>query len=808
MNEERKSKRPRPPASKQRKSGAPGKAGKKPVTRLMWAARAGVALLFLASFALLALVALFSYYGRNLPTVDAVRKYNPAQTTRVVDRKGRLIAELFDERRSVVAMKRIPRVVVLSVLAAEDADFYMHRGLDYAGILRALWHDALNLRATQGASTITQQIVKNLMLTPERTLARKVKELILARRLEQELSKDEILHLYLNHINFGHGRYGVQEAARFYFGKDVSKLDLAEASMMAGLPQSPTRLSPLRHPEAAKQRQKYVLDQLARKREQYWDDLPAAEIEKARTEPLKFAGEQPPSTAAPEVAAIATRFLTSLVGADKARRGGYRVETTIDLELQRKVRKALRDDLAALDARHKLVGPLTPPKKPQKLERVAKLAVGRNYPALVTGARDKEGLLELNVSGHRALCALPKNARQNPLKLAPSAFAPPGVPLMVAVDALGDGSKPARVRALLGPDGAVVVIDPRTREVQALVGGAEEAFGFDRSTQAVRQPGSSWKPITYALAIETKKYTPASMVLDAPEVFDEWKPDNTETWSYAGALRLRDAVAQSVNLVAVRVMNDVTPAAVVALARKLGITSELDPSLALALGASGVKPIELVNAYATFAAGGRYEPYRLIKAVTDNRGKKVALPHAAAAQQVLSPETAYVLTSMLRSVVEEGTAKAARKLGRPAAGKTGTSNNARDAWFVGYTPEVVAGVWVGYDDHRPLGRAESGAKAALPVWMDVVKMMSEGHPPAEFPVPPGVERVRIDRKTGLRAYEGTPDADALDEVFLEGTAPTETALPPDMLDSDSFVLEQLGGNAPAPPAPPKPAPPN
>lgn len=793
MTEERKSK---PKARKERKSGAPKK-----VTRLMWAARAGVAVVFLLSLGLLGLVGIFSYYGRSLPTVDKLEKYDPPQTTRVVDRKGRLIAELFEERRSVVPMKRIPRVVVLSVLAAEDADFYLHRGLDYAGILRALWLDAMHLRASQGASTITQQIVKNLLLTPERTIARKVKELILARRLEQELTKDQILHLYLNHINFGHGRYGVQEAARFYFGKDVSKLDLAEASMMAGLPQAPSRLSPLKHPQAAKERQSYVLDQLARKREQYWDDLPLAEIEKARTEPLKFAGEQAPSTAAPEVAALATQLLENLVGPERAKRGGFRVETTIDLDLQRKVRSSLRDGLVAIDTRHKLIGPLTPPKKPVKLDRVPTLMVGRNYPALVTGARDKDGLLELNVGGHRALAPLSDAARQNPEHLAPSAFAPPGVQLVVAVDAVDTQDKPARVRPLLGPDGAVVVIDPRTREVQALVGGWEEAFGFDRALQAVRQPGSSWKPITYALAIESKKYTPASMVLDAPEVFDQWKPDNYETWSYAGALRLRDAVAQSVNLVAVRVMNDMTPPAVVDFARKLGITTDLDPSLALALGASGVKPIELVNAYATFAAGGCYEPYRLIRSITDSKGKKVPLKDSGKAQQVLSPAAAYVLTSMLRSVIEEGTAKAAaHKLGRPAAGKTGTSNNARDAWFVGYTPDAVAGVWVGYDDQRPLGRGESGAKAALPIWMDVMKSLTDGRPAAEFPVPPGVEHVRIDKKTGKRAYDGIPDADALDEVFLEGTAPTETALPPDMLDTGSFVMEQLGGVAP--PTPP------
>jgi penicillin-binding protein 1A len=339
----------------------------------------------------------------------------------------------------------------------------------------------------------------------------------------------------------------------------------------------------------------------------------------------------------------------------------------------------------------------------------------------------------------------------------------------------------------------VVVIDPSSRDVLAMVGGAEAHYGFDRSTQAIRQPGSSFKPITYALAIETAKYTPASLVLDAPEVFDEWKPDNFETWHYSGAVRLREAVAQSINLVAVRVMSELTPPRVVDFARELGITTDLDPSLALALGASGVRPIELVNAYATFAAAGQYAPYHVIHSITDARGQSVPLPAQAPPREVLKPASAYVLTSMLHSVIEEGTAKPARKLGRPAAGKTGTSNGARDAWFVGYTPDIVAGVWVGFDDQRSLGKGESGAKAALPIWIEVVQAATAGRPALDFLEPPDVEHVRIDPKTGLRAYEGM--VDAMDEVFITGTAPTQLALPPDMLDPNRFVMEQLGNLA-------------
>jgi penicillin-binding protein 1A len=763
---------------------------------ILWGTWAAVTAFLAFATVVLGLTLVFAYYGRDLPSVAALKHYDPPQTSRVLDRKGRVIAELFEERRTVVPMSKIPRVLVLSVLAAEDADFYMHRGLDYTGIVRALLRDLAPGKQMQGASTITQQIVKNVLLTPERTIARKVKELILARRLEQELSKDEILHLYLNHINFGHGRYGVQEAARFYFGKDVSQLNLAEASLIAGLPQAPSRLSPLKHPEAARQRQQYVLGQLETKRAQYWDDLPLEAIQQARTTTVKLAPEQHASTEAPEVAALATQMLQSVLGPDAIKHGGYTVETAIDLDLQAAARKALRSGLVALDARNHLQGPLRPPKQKRKLERIKDLVVGRSYDAFVTGADDARGNIVLDIGGRRALASLADLTRWNPNHLRASEFAPAGSQVVAAIDTLAEGATPVHARLLLGPQGAVVVIDPRTRDVLALVGGDEAEYGFDRALQAVRQPGSAFKPITYALALDSGKYTPASLVLDAPEVFDEWKPDNFETWSYAGAVRLREAVAQSINLVAVRVMADMTPAAVVKFAKQLGIHSDLDPSLALALGASGVRPIELVNAYATFAAGGHYAPYRIVRAIKDSNGKAVRLPQGDPELQAIKPASAYVLTSVLGSVIESGTGKLARKLNRPAAGKTGTSNNARDAWFVGYTPEIVAGVWVGFDDHRPLGKGETGGKAAVPIWVDVVSAALGTRPAVQFPEPDGVERVRIDPKSGLRAYEGMQDA--LEEVFVAGTAPTGTALPPDILDSHSFEIEQLGGLAPAP----------
>jgi penicillin-binding protein 1A len=739
---------------------------------------------------LLSLIGMFAYYSRDLPTIEALKHYRPPQISRVVDRHGRLIAESFTERRTVVPMSRVPRVLVLSVLAAEDADFYRHRGLDYAGIVRALLHDVMQGRRTQGASTITQQLVKTMLLTPERTIARKIRELILARRLEQELGKEEILGLYLNHINFGHGRYGVAEASRFYFSKPVEELDLSEASLIAGVPQNPARLSPFSHPEAARKRQLYVLAQLEHKRAQYWDDLPLEAITAARAAPAKLVAQESSPETAPEAATLARDVLQAEVGAEAVKLGGFSVESSIDLNLEIAARRALRAGLIRIDERQHLQAPLRSPKRETRVERIAALTIGHAYDALVRATDADKGELVLDIGGHAARASWKGLERWNPKQLPIDKFAERGAALRVIVERPDSGDEPARVRAVLGPQGAVVVIDARTREVLVLLGGDTAIYGFNRATQAVRQPGSTWKPIEFALAVDTRKFTPASLLLDAPEVYDEWKPNNYETWHYTGAVRLREALAQSINLVAIRVVAELTPRSVVDFAKRLGISTELDPSLALALGASGVRPLELVNAYATFAAGGKYTPARLVRSIKDADGHDLKLKTRAAPVEVLTAPGAYLITSMMTSVIQSGTGKGALVLKRPLAGKTGTSNKARDAWFIGYTPEIVAGVWVGYDDLRPLGKNESGANSALPIWIDVMKAILKDRPAVDFPMPSGLTLTKIDPKSGKLAYEGQPDA--IDEVFLDGTVPSEVATPPDVVDTGTFMMEQLG----------------
>ncbi len=756
--------------------------------------------LFLSTLGAASIAGALLYYSRGLPDAEALRNYTPAQTTRVLDRHGELIGEVFTERRTVVPMERIPRVLVLSVLAAEDADFYHHSGMDLPGMMRILVKAVVRGRATQGGSTITQQVVKNLLLSPERTLERKLKELILARRIERELTKDEILFLYLNHINFGHGRYGVQEAARYYFGKDVENLTLAEASLIAGIPQSPTYLSPRSHPEAAKKRQAFVLDQLEQKRELYWADLPLSEIERARAALPKLAAVPDIGERAPEMAALGRQALIDTVGEEAAALGGYTVITTVDLALEKHARKALQDGLSEIDARHghltPLTGPLIGDKQLSKLRARTKvdatgsdaLRVGGHYDAVVLG-HDDASTLALSIDGIRAIAHVSTFARFNPKGLDAKALAKPGVKLRVTVRRLESG-QPVETEPALGPEGAVILVDPRSREVLALVGGYAATNGFNRAVQARRQPGSTFKPIVYALGIKSRRFTPATQVIDAPGVFDRYQPGNYETWSYAGPVRLRHALAQSINLVAIRVIDELKPEAVVSFAKELGITTDLEPSLPLALGASEVQLSELTNAYATLAAGGRFRQLRFVQKIVAPDGRELRFKGVDAPRDVLTPAEAYVTTSLLTSVIEEGTGARAKALKRPAAGKTGTSNQARDAWFVGYTADLVAGVWVGYDDHRPLGRKESGGKSALPIWLELMQIAHEGKPALPFGTPSGVVTARIDPTSGLLAYEG--QADAIDEVFLEDTVPTAVARPPDVADPTTFMMEQLG----------------
>ena len=740
------------------------------------------------------------HYEADLPGVGELKTYHAPQVTRILARDGTLLAELFTQRRTVVASASLPAHVKLAVLAAEDAGFYEHEGLNYWGIARAT---VVNLRARgtrQGGSTITQQVVKNLLLARhERTLSRKIREALLARRLEQELPKDDILELYLNNIYLGRGRYGVEEAARDDFGKGARDLTIAEAALIAGRIANPRDYHPRANFSAALARRAYVLDQMHAKgflKDEAW--------EAAKAEPVHLA---PPSDGSSELAPEAVEMAKSVLDhlePEQARLGGFTVTTSIDPKLQAVARKAVRDALAAYDKRHALQGALRAPpsiadKKGRPTPPRDSLVPFEGTPAfehhrvligVVTGADDIAGTFEVRVGTVTGTVRVGDFDRYNPAHLAPSAFAPLGA--RVRVSLLGpvvDDKAPLRLES--GPEGAMVVLDVRTRQVLALVGSYEGQPGsLDRATQSRRQPGSTFKPILYSYALHSRRFTPATLIDPTPAVFEgSYRPGNFEGWQGHDLLRLREALANSVNVVAVRVMHDVGPANVVPWAQALGIESPMKADLSLALGSYELRPIELAAAYVTFAAGGVYQEPRWVIRITGPDGKEVPLPDPPAPRRVLDEAEAYVVTSLLTSVVDHGTGVRAKALGRPVAGKTGTSNGPKDTWFAGYSTDVAAVVWVGYDDGRALGGNEQGGSTALPAWVDLMKAATDGKPRVDFARPPGVETVSIDRRTGELPYPDDPDV--MDEIFLAGTEPVDVAEPP---AADGGVVERAVGD--------------
>jgi penicillin-binding protein 1A len=762
-----------------------------------------------------AVVGLFVYFGNDsrLPTIESLRDYRPKQVTRLLDRHGSPIAEIGLEKRTFVPYAEIPKILVNAVVAAEDADYWHHAGLDYRGMARAFIENVLRGRTAQGGSTITQQVIKTFLLTPERTMRRKVQEIILARRLSEKLSKEQILELYLNQIYYGHGRYGCEEAARFFFGKSVRQVDVAEAALLAGIPQSPERLSPRKHPDAAKTRQRYVLGQLAER-----GYLPRAEADKLAKEPIRLARAP---VAAPELAAEAvdatSRWLATQYPGRKVGELGLTVQLSIDAKLQALARQALERGLEDLDGRQGFRGPVGHVAgKALEKHRAAQAALraASNPPQIYVGIVEetqkapsdpRAGRLIIDVGGERGVVDLALEPRytKGPKPLLDK-FTPGDLvrvrfaPERVRVDAktggatgAGDAGQSLAPMALeLGPQAAMVVMNPQSRQILAEVGGYDFRPGtLNRAERAMRSPGSGFKPVLYAAALESKRFTAASIVNDSPDVYADWKPQNYEKEEFRGPVRLRVALAHSINTVAIKVLDQVGIPAVKDMASRVGITSTIpdDVGKALALGAFEVHPLEMANAYATFATGGLRGTPQLVLKVGD---EAITPPPPAA---TVPPAVAYVVVSMMRSVVTEGTAASAgAKLHRPAAGKTGTSNASRDAWFVGFTPDLLAAVWVGFDDQHKLGRGEAGAKTALPIWTDFMIKALAGQPVRDFAQPPGIVVQRVDKATGLLPAPGREvGTDSYDEVFIDGTAPTETAPAPGQEQSaDELLLGQ------------------
>jgi penicillin-binding protein 1A len=633
-----------------------------------------------------ALIFLYAYFSYNLPRINSLNDYRPPLVTQVYAENGQLIAEFFTERRYFVKLSHVSPLFIKAIIATEDSQFFEHTGLDYWSILRAAIINVLSMEIKQGGSTITQQITKSLLLTPEKSFSRKIKEAILARQIENSLSKDDILVLYLNQIYFGQGAYGVEAAARTYFGKSATDLSLAEAALLAGLPKAPNYYSPFRNPERARQRQNYVLWRMLE-----LGYINSDERESADHAPLYLTMPENINLAqAPYFTETIRQILEKKYGAKGLYEDGLRVETTLDTTMQKAAEDAIRAGLEEYEKRHKPVS-----------------------------ANRKE-------------------------------------------------------------QAALVCMDPFSGSIRALIGGNDFLnTKFNRAVQAQRQPGSAFKPFIYAAALD-KGYTPASIIVDSPVSFKLrgqklWEPKNYDE-KFLGPITLRKALTLSRNVVTVKILQDIGIDYAVRYAKNFGFNSTIERNLSLALGTTNLTLLELVEGYTVFCTNGIHVEPRYITRIVNRDGTTIEETQPLL-RQVLDPKTAYIVTSLLQSVVEEGTGKRVSALSRPCAGKTGTTNDFRDAWFIGYVPQLVAGVWIGYDDNSTLGKRETGGIAAAPIWLKFMQEVLKIEPVKIFEVPQGIMFVKIHSDTGY--LSGFSYSKSIFECFKEGSVPMAYSQPSD-----------------------------
>ncbi len=752
---------------------------------------------------------------KDLPDYEVLASYEPPVTTRVHASDGSLMGEFARERRLYLPIQAVPDRVKAAFLSAEDKNFYTHPGVDITGLGRALLTNFKNMGAGRrpvGASTITQQVAKNFLLSSDQTIDRKIKEMILAFRIEQAYSKDRILELYLNEINFGLGAYGVAGAALTYYDKSVNELTVAEAAYLAALPKAPSNYHPFRHEERALERRNWVIEQMVAN-----GYVTAEEGEKAKAEPLGvkprrkgtylFAGEY--------FTEEVRRDIIARYGENALYEGGLSVRTTLDPKLQLIARKSLQNGLVKFDTLRGYRGPVTtidivgdwgePLAAVKGLDDVPEwqLAVVLDSSAagLSVGLQPKKDIAgkivadreTATVSAEDMSWAMRYKQDGKLLKAkSPADVLKPGN--VVFVQKKDDGAgyilrQPPEV------SGAMVVMDPHTGRVLAMVGGFSYAESeFNRATQAKRQPGSSFKPIVYAAALDNG-YTPASVVMDAPITIqignESWTPKNYDGKG-GGPSTLRTGIERSRNMMTVRLANDMGMKLVAEYAERFGVYDHMDPFIANALGAGETTVMRMVSAYSVMANGGRQIKPSLIDRIQDRYGKTVFKHDERGcegcvatswldqpepelvdnAEQVLDPMTAYQITSMMEGVVQRGTAVTISELGRPIAGKTGTTNDEKDAWFIGFTPDLVAGLYIGYDQPKPLGKGITGGGLAAPIFKEFMKQALEGTPVVDFRMPEGMKVIAINRKTGMRANEG--EGGTIMEAFKPGTGPADS----------------------------------
>ncbi len=749
-----------------------------------FARHAGLTLLFVgAALAGTASGVLFAY-SDDLPAISALDQYQPDTITRVVGRDGSVVGEFATERRVVLRYDEIPPIMRQAVLSAEDSGFFEHFGFSITGLVRAVVTNVIEMRKAGGASTLTQQLARKLFLTDEKTWERKVKELLLSVQIEKRYTKEEIFTLYCNQMYFGHGAYGVEAAAQLYFGKPVKDLAVEEAAMIAGILQGNARQSPYVNMTAALRRRNYTLDRMAS--EGY---IPAADATAAKARPIVTRGDPArESSFAPYYLEEVRKHLEARYGAQQLYESGLTVKTPLDPRLQRIATRALDSGLRRVDKRRTgfrrahakavAAGDAIATYRHERWNRT--LAPGDIVPAIVERV-DAAGI----APGHAVLRIGPLHAEftnesfQWTRRTHASQVVAEGDLVDVELLTVDGTANTATVRLEQTPllEGAVVALDNRTGHVLAMVGGFSfQRSKFNRATQALRQIGSTFKPILYTAAID-RGLTPATVLIDAPHSFDAgagqppYTPRNYDG-KFEGPLTLRTALERSRNIPAVLVMEMLGPAQVAPYATRFGLPGELPPYLSSALGAGESTLLALASAYSAFPNHGvRMEPTQVLS-VTDREGVTLE-EHTPVARDAIRADTAYVMTSLLRGVVQRGTAASAASLNWPLAGKTGTVNDYTDAWFMGFDPEITLGVWLGYDEKKPIGNGETGTTAALPIWIDIMRAWLEGrdreHPP-EFEAPGNIVFVPVDRATGQPVEPGTPQA--ITEAFITGTQPS------------------------------------
>ncbi len=754
----------------------------------------------------------YYYFTRNLPSLKNFEEYHPNLVTKVYSQDGRVIGEFFIEKRVVVPIEKMPRHLIHAFLAAEDHKFFEHEGISYTGIFRAFYKNLLAGKVVQGGSTITQQLAKSF-LGPERKLSRKIREVIMAYRIEKHLTKDEILNLYLNQIYFGNGAYGIETASEAYFGKNVEDLDLAESAMLAGLPKAPTRYSPYANFTLAKKRQEFILNRMAE--EKY---ITLAEARRAAQKKLRFKPKRAESLwVGPYFTEHVRRYVEDKYGEDTLYRGGLEVYTTLDVEMQKAANVAVSEGIRDYDKRRGYRGPVAVLKSKEDLakfneeaeKRLSGVSIepGLILQGVVASVNTRDMTLLVDLGGRRGIINgadmewarlyntsnSPDGGRRQELQ---RTFHAGDVIEVMVKSAPADGSSliPLKLEQEPVAQAALLAMDPATGAVKAMVGGVDFSRSqFNRAIQAQRQPGSSFKPIIYTAAMD-RNYTPASIVVDSPLVFEEamkdekWRPRNYDE-QFLGPTTVRDGLARSRNVVTVKILKDIGVDYAISYARLLGIQSPLARDLSIALGSSAVSLLEMTTAFSTLDNMGVRPDPLFITRITDSAGN-VLEENSTKSTPVISPQTAYIMTTLLQSVIDYGTGQRAKSLGRPAAGKTGTTNNLNDAWFIGYVPGLATGAWIGYDDEKPLGRGETGGRAALPIWLKFMKGATSTMPVRNFQAPDGLEYAKIDPETGLLA--GPATADAVFEVFKAGTAPAEASTDKGKSHAGDFFMMDTG----------------